>query len=250
MTINQYFYKLNLACVRCLLLNESRYLVLPLLLITVNLMADEAFGPKTNRSTSDGGNVYSQLCELRTNLLSWARTHPGSPYEGRPIPAALKTAELALDAIDPGIKFRLAFSRQIFFVSSAHPGDSYGCATNRVFMQQGTERYSDGLAWVLPISNFESIVIISAVGPKQTTILAFDDHRKFRLVYDSFRKPNAALRDSPSGLDYLCGIQVAGRNRFLLHEGRLRGMSQASLFPRTFLLSTTNNGDICISPTR
>ena len=83
---------------------------------------------------------------------------------------------------------------------------------------------------------------MSVVAPKNTYVVVFDNSLRCQLVYDSMLKPR------PSGIDYLCGVEVMGRNHYLLHEGWLPSISQVSSSPRTFMLSISKHGQVEILP--
>ena len=186
-------------------------------------------------NTTTAGEIYHQFYTIKTNLMA-ASSHNMYPA-------------YAISEIDPDIKARLEFDPAVvefFFVDPLYPGRCYGCTTNTVFHQIGeepiTNRFSRGVAWIIPVGNEckKALFLMSSIAPKQTIIVLFESLQRGRLVYDSNRKPELG------GIDYLCGVEVSGRNHFLLHEGWIPSISQASGSPRNFRLEVDDKSKIDI----
>jgi hypothetical protein len=187
------------------------------------------------------------LREMKSDLIEWANNNVKRDFRDRSIPVQLREFEASLDRLDPGLKFRLGYNTKDYFLVDANvAGASYGCKETRVYTEPNEGDYSQGVAWVIPVAGYENrkaLILISNISPKRTTLLLINHAMKASLLYDSSSK-HSILAGSSSGIDYLCGLEVVKSNHFLLHECWLRGMSQASLFPRSFLLTVRGETSI------
>jgi hypothetical protein len=215
--------------------------------IMVLLVGCVSVNVKHELQESTADRVYQMLTGLQSGLRSQAQ-NLGPPFNS--VPAA-QPLESNLDRINSSIEFQLAFYiKDLFLVDPHKTGLFYGCETNHVFKVGRKEKYSDGMAWVLPFSDNgkqKSLILMSCVAPKQTRLLLIDDQMRSKLLYDSYLKPHGILKPHTSGIDYLCGVRELDSNHFLLYEGWIPSISQVSPFPRTFLLTINEQGQIEIS---
>jgi len=218
------------------------------ILILINGCVIEGSSDFSTQQETTATQIYNQFYTLKTNsIAAQTKNECQLVCDSGSHRAFFEN----LHRIDPSIQSRFEFDpfvTGLFLVDPLDTGQCYGCQTNTVFQQIGenpiTNAYSRGMAWIIPTGrkSDQAILIMSSVGPKQTSIVLFDYNLNGHLLYDSYIKP------SLSSIDYLCGIEVVDKKHFLLHEGWIPSISQVSLSPRTFILTIHDNGKIEIAP--
>jgi hypothetical protein len=129
------------------------------------------------------------------------------------------------------------FSHLSYRVQISIPGNTYGFVRQRgkTLKQSGVP--STGLLFATdPVPSLAGgiVVILSAVSPERTVILALDRQMHSRLIYDSFQP----LSGGQTPLGGIYQVKVLGDAKLLLRERRVPGEDTSVVTNRTFVLDT------------
>jgi hypothetical protein len=93
----------------------------------------------------------------------------------------------------------------------------------------------------LPQLQGDSLVFVSSMSPISFAIVQISPNLECKLIYDNGGKPDL-LKHADTSVDSVGKVEMAGEGVFLLHERKVRTMSRASLWPRTFEFKVTADG--------
>lgn len=149
-----------------------------------------------------------------------------------------------IDALPGDISTRLAFAHKAFIVQDNIVGHHSGFIRekNRT-LEQSRVPFESILFVSTPIESFGQriLVILSSVGPEQTSIVAVDNRLNVELLYDSFNKNTIVNAGNVTTIGSVYSVHVVRRGYFFLEE-RVEPGGRGFVSPyrnRTFIVDAT-----------
>jgi hypothetical protein len=196
-------------------------------------------GAERNRHSSGPSAEGNALFDLISSCVA-SVIAIGYEAQGR-MPPQCKLFFDELEKLECGIETRLIFVKRFVLVKQ-----------HDQFVRTISDDPIGGSLFMtepLPQLQGDSLLFVSSMSPISFAIVQISPNLECKLIYDNSCKPDL-LKHADTTVDSVGKVEMAGEGIFQLREQKVRTMSRASLWPRTFELKVTADGKFELSEKR